>query len=115
MALSSSSSTIRLWKSLEKDFPQANTLNLGFGGAFISSLYQHFQRLFTFGAPKAIVLYLGGNDLSLGWTAAKIVEKIKILIEKIHRKYPTTTIVNLSIKPSLERADQMEKIMEINK
>ncbi len=109
------SSTIRLWKSLEKDFPQANTLNLGFGGAFISSLSQHFERLFTFGAPKAIVLYLGGNDLSLGWTAAKIVEKIKILIEKIHRKYPTTTIVNLSIKPSLERADQMEKIMEINR
>ena len=70
------SSTIRLWNSLQDDFPHTNTLNLGFGGAFISSLSQNFDRLFTFEAPKAIVLYLGGNDLSLGWTAEKIIEKI---------------------------------------
>ena len=108
------SSTIRLWRSLKKDFPGVNSLNLGFGGAYISSLSQHFDRLFTFESPKVIVLYLGGNDLSLGWTAVKIVNKIKILIEKIHRKFPTTTIINLSIKPSLERVDQMEKIIGIN-
>ena len=108
------SSTIRLWSSLKKDFPGVNSLNLGFGGAYISSLSQHFDRLFTFESPKVIVLYLGGNDLSLGWTAVKIVNKIKILIEKIHRKFPTTTIINLSIKPSLERVDQMEKIIGIN-
>ena len=109
------SSTIRLWKSIEEDFSETNTLNLGFGGAFIGSLLQHFERLFTFDAPKAVVLYLGGNDLSLGWTASKIVEKIKILITKIHRKYPASTVINLSIKPSMERAKQLEKIIEINK
>ncbi len=109
------SSTIRLWNNIEKDFPQDNILNLGFGGAFISSLSQHFERLFTFEAPKAIVLYLGGNDLSLGWTAGKIVQKIKALIAKIRHRYPNTTIVNLSIKPSLERAKHLEKILEINR
>ena len=109
------SSTIRLWKSMEDDFSQTNTLNLGFGGAFISSLLQNFERLFTFDAPKAIVLYLGGNDLCLGWTASKIVEKIKILITKIHQKYPVSSIINLSIKPSLERSEQLEKIVKINK
>ena len=108
------SSTIRLWRSLKKDFPGVNTLNLGFGGAYINSLSQHFERLFTFESPKVVVLYLGGNDLSLGWAVAKIVNKIKTLIEKIHRKFPTTTIINLSIKPSLERVDQMEKILGIN-
>jgi lysophospholipase L1-like esterase len=71
--------------------------------------------LFTFEAPKAIVLYLGGNDLSLGWTAEKIFKKIKILIAKIHSRYPGTTIFNLSIKPSLERSNQIEKIIQINK
>jgi len=100
---------------MEDDFSQTNTLNLGFGGAFISSLSQHFERLFTFDSPKAIVLYLGGNDLSLGWTASKIVEKIKILITKIHQKYPVSSIINLSIKPSLERSEQLEKIVKINK
>ena len=109
------SSTIRLWNSLQDDFPHTNILNLGFGGAFISSLSQNFERLFTFEAPKAIVLYLGGNDLSLGWTAQKIFKKIKILIAKIHSRYPGTTIFNLSIKPSLERSNQIEKIIQINK
>ena len=52
--------------------------------------------------------------MSLGWAVVKIVDKIKTLIEKIHRKFPTTTIINLSIKPSLERVDQMEKILGIN-
>ena len=109
------SSTIRLWNSLQDDFPHNNILNLGFGGAFISSLSQNFQRLFIFEAPKAIVLYLGGNDLSLGWTAKKIIEKIKTLIAIIHGRYPGTTIVNLSIKPSLERSNLLQKIIQINK
>ena len=109
------SSTIRLWNSLQDDFPHTNTLNLGFGGAFISSLSQNFERLFTFEAPKAIVLYLGGNDLSLGWTAEKIIKKIKTLIAIIHSKFPSASIINLSIKPSIERSDQIEKIIQINK
>ena len=58
---------------------------------------------------------MGGNDLSLGWTASKIVEKIKILITKIHLKYPASTLINLSLKPSMERLEQLEKIIEINK
>ena len=109
------SSTIRLWESVKEDFQHSNTLNLGFGGAFISSLSQHFERLFTFEAPKVIVLFIGGNDLTLGWTAIRIVQKIKTLIEKINRKYPSSTILNLSIKPSLERAGEIKKIKEINK
>ena len=109
------SSTIRLWENLKYDFPQNNTLNLGFGGAFISSLSKYFDRLFTFNEPKAIILYLGGNDLSLGWNAYKIIEKIKLLIAKVHDRYPSSIIINLSIKPSIERVDYIEKIMTINK
>ena len=108
------SSTIRLWKNLADDFPRVNTLNLGFGGAFISSLSLNFKRLFTFNSPKAIVLYLGGNDLSLNWSAQKIVDKIKTFISKVHQNYPASTIINLSLKPSFERSQQMEKIVEIN-
>ena len=108
------SSTIRLWKSLQEDFPNANTLNLGFGGAYIDSLSEKFEELFCFKAPKAIVLYLGGNDLSLGWSADRIVHKITALISKIHQKFPTTNLINISIKPSLERSKQLNKIVKIN-
>ena len=70
--------------------------------------------MFTFNSPKAIVLYLGGNDLSLNWSAQKIVDKIKTFISKVHQNYPASTIINLSLKPSFERSQQMEKIVEIN-
>jgi lysophospholipase L1-like esterase len=108
------SSSIRLWKNLETDFPKLNVLNLGFGGAYIESLKQYFETLFTFDAPRAIVLYLGGNDLNLGYSAEKIVEMIAEFIAIISQKFPQTLLFNISIKPSLERIDKLEKIQKIN-
>ena len=108
------SSTIRLWKNIDRDFPIWNTLNLGFGGAFIHSLSDYFETLFHDLEPTAIVLYLGGNDLTLGYSAKKITEEILIFFKKINTKFPKTKIYNLSIKPSLEREHELTKIMEIN-
>ena len=108
------SSSIRLWKSLETDFPTLNVLNLGFGGAYIDSLIHYFETLFSFKAPKAIVLYLGGNDLNLGYSAEKIVEMIKGFITVIRCKFPSTLVFNISIKPSIERIEKMETIRKIN-
>ena len=109
------SSTLRLWKSTEEDFPNANILNLGFGGAFIDSLSEYFDRLFRDIVPKTLVLYLGGNDLSLDLSVKQIFNDIRSLILKIHRKFPEAIILNLCIKPSLERAHQLQKIATINR
>ena len=108
------SSTIRLWDRLQKDFPAHQTLNLGFGGAFIHSLSSHFETLFQGLQPKAIVLYLGGNDLSLGLSAREIIDQIRTFIEIIHQKFPSAIIFNISIKPSFERQELLEVIQHIN-
>ena len=108
------SSSIRLWGHLQQDFPSYNTLNLGFGGAFIHSLSTHFDHLFEGLQPKAIVLYLGGNDLSLGLSAKEIIDQIESFVEMIHQKFPSTTIFNISIKPSFERQDLLDVIQQIN-
>ena len=108
------SSTIRLWERLQKDFPDYHTLNLGFGGAYIDSLSNYFENLFKDLKPKAIVLYMGGNDLSLGLSAREIIDKIRIFIEMIHLKFPSTIIFNISIKPSFERHELLEVIQQIN-
>lgn len=108
------SSTIRLWKNLAQDFPTWNTLNLGFGGAFIHSLNDYFDELFHHLTPKVLVLYLGGNDLTLGFSAAKIVIEILNFIDRVHLKFPNTKILNVSIKPSFERQHELTKIKEIN-
>ena len=108
------SSTIRLWNSLASDFPQHNTLNLGFGGAFIHSLSTHFDALFNGLQPKAIFLYLGGNDLSLHHSAKEIVSRITAFINRIYQKFPRVMVYNISIKPSYERQKDLPMIEEIN-
>ena len=108
------SSTIRLWDHLEIDIPKHNTLNLGFGGAFIHSLTHYFDTLFEDLRPKVIFLYLGGNDLTLGFSADKIISEISSFIAMIHEKFPETVIYNISIKPSFERKKDLKLIEEIN-
>ena len=109
------SSTIRLWKSLNEDFKDVDVINLGFGGAYIDSLSKNFNLLINFLNPKAIVIYLGGNDLNLSLSPEEIIFKIKKFVEKINEKYPNTNIGYISIKPSVERKNKLSDIKKINK
>jgi lysophospholipase L1-like esterase len=108
------SSTVRLWKGMKNDFNGLNVINLGFGGALIKDLSKNFSRLFRKIKPSVIVLYLGGNDLTLGYSAEKIVEKIKNFLELVFKNYPNIKIINMSIKPSFERINDIKKIEKIN-
>ena len=109
------SSTIRLWNHLKSDFKHLNILNLGFGGAYISSISKYFADLTAINQPKSIVLYLGGNDLTLDISDDSIIKKTQEIIIRINRKFPNAIIFNISIKPSLERINQMDSIFKINK
>ena len=108
------SSTIRLWKGMKNDFNGLNVINLGFGGALIKDLSKNFSRLFRKINPSVIVLYLGGNDLTLGYSAEKIVKKIRKFLELVFKNYPNIKIINMSIKPSFERINDIKKIEKIN-
>ena len=108
------SSTIRLWKGMKNDFKGLNVINLGFGGALIKDLSKNFSRLFRKIKPSVIVLYLGGNDLTLGYSAEKIVKKIRKFLELVFKNYPNIKIINMSIKPSFERINDIKKIEKIN-
>ena len=109
------SSTIRLWKSLNEDFKDVDVINLGFGGAYIDSLSKNFNLLINFLNPKAIVIYLGGNDLNLSLSPKEIIFKIKKFVQKINKKYPNTNIGYITIKPSVERKNKLSDIKKINK
>jgi lysophospholipase L1-like esterase len=63
------SSSFRLWKSLEQDFPSYEVLNCGFGGACIADCVAFAPRLILPLKPSAVVLYAGDNDLALGISA----------------------------------------------
>ena len=79
------SSTIRLWENIESDFSGFNSINLGFGGALIKDLKKNFEDLFKSLNPKYIITYLGGNDLTLGYSAKKISLKIIDFFKKVNK------------------------------
>src|SRR5688572_2394579 len=60
------SSSIRLWKSLEQDFPNLKVINRGFGGSQIEHSNRYFDKIVAPYRPKLIVFYAGGNDVAAG-------------------------------------------------
>ena len=109
------SSTLRLWKNFDEDFENFNTLNLGFGGSQISNMIDNFEALFKEISPKTIILYCGGNDLAVGLDPEKIFKKFIVLIKMIKEKFKKIKIINIQLKPSLERISKMDKINLLNK
>jgi len=108
------SSSFRLWNNLEEDFDPYNVLNFGFGGAYIEDCITYFETLFSEINPTGIVLYVGGNDLSLDYSPEKIMRLYKKLIGLIKQKFPDTLIFGISIKPSLHRKDKIDAIRRLN-
>ena len=109
------SSTLRLWKNFDKDFKEHNTLNLGFGGSQISSMIDNFNQLFKKIIPKTIILYCGGNDLAVGYSPNQIFKKLITLINMIEQKFQKIKIINIQLKPSLERISKIDDINLLNK
>ena len=83
--------------------PSKNLLNLS----------ENFNALFKKLSPKIIVIYMGGNDLTLELSSEQIFNEMKNLLDKIWLKFPEVKIVVLSIKPSLERIKDIRKIKKI--
>ena len=108
------SSTFRLWENIENDFSPYNIMNFGFGGAYIEDCLKHFDSLFFDINPKGVVLYVGGNDLSLNYTPKKIFNLIKKLTEKFNERLPQCKLFIVSIKPSYHRIEKMNEIITLN-
>jgi hypothetical protein len=60
------SSSIRLWKTLSRDFIGYPVVNCGFGGSRLSDCVRYVSRLVLRLKPAAVVLYAGDNDLAQG-------------------------------------------------
>jgi lysophospholipase L1-like esterase len=97
------SSSIRLWKSLDQDFPEKKVINRGFGGSEIADSIQFANRIIIPYRPKAIILYAGNNDLNSGKTPATVFADFKRFTETIHASLPECHIGFISIAPSPAR------------
>jgi lysophospholipase L1-like esterase len=94
------SSTIRLWKTLEKDFPNHRVINRGFGGSQIVDSTHFAERIIFPYEPRMIFLRAGGNDINAGKSPEQVFADYKAFVAKVHARLPNTQIVYISISPA---------------
>src|SRR5688500_13979359 len=109
------SSSIRLWTTLAKDFPELPVINRGFGGSQIADSIRYAPRIVLPYRPKTIVLYAGDNDIAEGKSPEQVLTDFKAFVETVRAELPTTRILFISIKPSTARWHLIDKIRDANR
>jgi lysophospholipase L1-like esterase len=97
------SSTIRMWCTLDRDFPELKVVNRGFGGSEMTDLLFYAERVVLPYRPRTVVLYEGDNDLAAGKSPADVRALFRRFTALVRERLPDARVVVLSIKPSVAR------------
>ena len=108
------SSSMRMWKSLQEDFPGYPVINRGFGGSHFSDAIYYFNDLVLAYNPKKIIIYEGDNDLASSKSPKKIMKDLKTLLELIRDNLDHPDIAIISAKPSPRRWNLKDKYENLN-
>ena len=110
------SSTIRFWRSLERDLAPLRVVNRGFGGSLVRHLTHYFARIVVPHAPRAVVIYSGDNDLGMSSYLAPrdVIADFHALFSEARRTLPDAQLVVLGIKPSRLRHRRWADACEVN-
>jgi len=108
-------SSIVRW-DLPTYFPELGdrAINRGFGGSLVADSVYFADRIVIPYKPRIVVFYAGDNDVETQTTPDQIAEGFSEFDRKVHAALPETTIVFISIKPSLRRFAFMDKIQRAN-
>lgn len=108
------SSSIRLWKTLQDDFPGVPVANRGFGGSQIADALVHFDRLILPHHPRLIVFYSGTNDVAAGKPPEQVVRDFETFCARVHEVRPETRILFVSLQYAPSRWHLREKMAAAN-
>jgi lysophospholipase L1-like esterase len=108
------SSNIRMWNTLEGDFPGLNVINRGVGGANLAELAMVAHRLVPAAKPRVVVVSAGGNDIAAGATAEAVRDAFALLVKNLRAELPDVKIAFLAMLPSEMRWEQKDRQQEAN-
>jgi lysophospholipase L1-like esterase len=109
------SSSIRLWRTLARDFSPHLVKNRGFGGACIRNVIDFGPRMVLPYAPARIVFFAGTNDIHAGATAQRVLADFKLFVAGVHEMLPQTKIAFISITTSPSRFAEVATVREANR
>jgi len=108
------SSSIRLWSSLQEDFPEKKIVNLGFGGSTLAACTWFFERIMIGYQPKAMVIYAGDNDLGDGRHPEEAFIFFQQLIANAKSRFGNLPCYFISLKPSPSRWNLIDQFIYTN-
>ncbi|MBV8587572.1 MAG: hypothetical protein JO308_14880 [Verrucomicrobia bacterium] len=108
------SSSIRLWSSLQKDFPSYPVVNCGFGGSRLTDCLRFAPDLVLRLHPAAVVIYAGDNDLAQGTSPEAALNSFERLFSLLRSNDPALPIAFISVKPSPARFLLLNRIERFN-
>ena len=108
------SSSIRLWKTLARDFPGLPVVNRGFGGSQLADSVNYAAELITSYHPRQVVIYAGGNDINARKAPELVFGDFIALVQKIRAGAPRAKIAYISSAPNPARWAQVDKVRKLN-
>lgn len=109
------SSTIRLWKTLEQDFPKHRVINRGFGGSQIVDSTCFAERIVFPYEPSMIILRAGGNDIHARKSPQQVFADYRAFVAKVHKQLPRAQIVYISTNGTPSRWAEREDTQTLNR
>ena len=108
------SSSIRFWESLTEDMAPLPVIRRGFGGSHMSHVLYNFDRIITPYKPKAVVVFVGGNDIGSGKSPERLISDYQKFIELLNHKLPNADLWILGMKPSKLRWEQWGEMKKVD-
>ncbi|MCU7551501.1 GDSL-type esterase/lipase family protein [Chitinophagaceae bacterium LB-8] len=110
------SSSFAMWHDVQDYFPGYTIINRSFGGSTLPDVTGYLNDIVFPYHPKQVVIYCGDNDLANSdtITANEVLQRFKLLFQKIRKQLPSISIVYVSIKPSPSRKHLMTKAAQAN-
>ncbi|MEP3373769.1 MAG: GDSL-type esterase/lipase family protein [Maribacter dokdonensis] len=109
------SSSVRLWRKLQEEFPDHQIINSGFGGSQASDLLYFIDELILSFNPKKVFIYEGDNDLWAKKRPADVLDTTADIIRRIKAKNTSTQVILISAKPSISRWKIRGKYKRLNR
>lgn len=105
------SSSFKLWKDVQEDFPDHKIINRGFGGSSLPHVIEYADEIIIPYKPSQVVIYCGENDFMNDDVTSEIVkERFVTLFNKLRNALPRAEIIYVSMKPSPSRQHLLTEI-----
>ena len=97
------------------DFAPLTVINRGFGGSVMNDVHHFLAETVLRYRPRAVLIYEGDNDVSLGIPVEKIMASLQAIVEQIHHQDAWVRIYLMSVKPSPARWALWPAMQELNR